>query len=133
MEEKDFIVNRSGVRYKNLRFRIAGIYYHEDQLYFKCKVSNSTNIPYEFDNIGFNIQTKKRRKTTTANTEEIIPIDTYYESAIVDNKEITCVFVLKKFTIGDDHTLVISIVEKDGGRNMVLNITDDLLLQARNI
>lgn len=133
LDAKDFIVNRSGVRYKNLSFRIAGIYYQADQLYFKCKVSNSTNIPYEFDYIGFNIQTKKRRKTTTANTEEIIPIETYYESTIVNNKEITCVFVLKKFTVGEDHTLVISIVEKDGGRNMVLHITDDTLLQAKNI
>lgn len=134
LHEKDFIVNRSGVRYKNLRFRIAGIYYHDDQLYFKCKVSNSTNIPYEFDYIGFNIQTRRQRKTTTANTEEITPIDTYYEStSVIGNKEITCVFVLKKFTIGDDNTLVVSIVEKDGGRNMMLNITDDILLQARNI
>ncbi|WP_289198906.1 DUF4138 domain-containing protein [Bacteroides acidifaciens] len=133
LDEKDFIVNRSGVRYKNLSFRIAGIYYQADQLYFKCKVSNSTNIPYEFDYIGFNIQTRKQRKTTTANTEEIIPSDTYYESTTVNNKEITCVFVLKKFTVGNDHTLVISIVEKDGGRNMVLHITDDILLQARNI
>lgn len=134
LAEKDFIVNRSGVRYKNLRFQIAGIYYHDDQLYFKCKVSNSTNIPYEFDYIGFSLQTRKRRKTTTANTEEIIPLDAYYEAtAVTSDKEISCVFVLKKFTVGNDNTLVVSIVEKDGGRNMILNITDDILLQARNI
>lgn len=132
--EKDFIVNRSGVRYKNLRFQIAGIYYHDDQLYFKCKVSNSTNIPYEFDYIGFSLQTRKQRKTTTANTEEITPLETYYEAtAVTADKEVSCVFVLKKFTIGNDNTLVVSIVEKDGGRNMTLNITDDILLQAKRI
>lgn len=134
LQEKDFIVNRSGVRYQNLQFRIAAIYFHNDQLFFKCKVKNGSNIPYEFDYIGFTMETKKRRKTTTANTEIITPQDTYYEStSVTAGKEITCVFALKKFTIGDDHTLVISIVEKDGARNMNLNISDEILLLARNI
>lgn len=134
LQEKDFIVNRSGVRYQNLQFRIAAIYFHNDQLFFKCKVKNGSNIPYEFDYIGFTLQTKKRRKTTTANTEIITPLDTYYEStSVTAGKEITCVFALKKFTIGDDNTLVISIVEKDGARNMSLNISDETLLLARNI
>ncbi len=134
MDDKDFIVNRSGVRYKNVQFKITGIYYHNDLIYFKCKVSNSTNIPYEFDYIGFNLQTRKQRKASTANTEEIMPVSTYYESNAVSSvKEIACIFVFNKFTIGDTNLLSVSIVEKDGGRNMSLEITDDIILQAKKL
>lgn len=125
---------RQAIRYKTTYMYLKGVYSNENKLYIKLLFENMSNIPYDFEFIGFYITEKKQRKNTTQEQVQMFPENIYNKiNTIRGNNSIEMVFVFDKFTIGKDKILLIDMIEKGGERNLSLKINDTILLNARKI
>jgi len=102
---------------------LTGRYIHEDIIYYRIRLSNTSPIGYDIGQLRFFVRDQKRSKRTASQEIEIVPI------AIVPNalkipamSELTIVYALPKFTIPDKKNLIIEMVEKGGGRHLQLKL-----------
>jgi len=102
---------------------VTGLYIHEDFIYYRIRVSNTTPISYDISQLRFFIRDQKRSKRTASQQVEVIPVSVYPEVpkvAAFSNE--LFVFALPKFTIPDKKNLIIELTEKSGGRHLKLKI-----------
>lgn len=134
MQEKGYLNTRNAVKYKSFLFNITGVYTVGNLIYIRLGVDNLSQIPYNFDYVGFSIKAKKGRRVTSTVNQQLEPRTSYYQATTVPGKSTTeMVFGFDKFTAGAENEVHIDIVEKGGARNLTLKITDDILLQAKKI
>lgn len=134
MQSKGYIATRNAVKYRSFLFNITGVYTVGDFIYIRLGVDNISQIPYNFDYVGFSIKAKKGKRITSTANQQLTPRASYYQATTVPGKgTIEMVFGFDKFTIGGENELHIDIVEKGGARNLTLKITDEILLQAKKI
>lgn len=134
MQEKGYLNTRNAVKYKSFLLSITGVYTVGNLLYIRLGVDNISQIPYNFDYVGFSIQARKGRRVTSTVNQQLEPRTSYYQATSVPGKSTTeMVFGFDKFTAGAENELHIDVVEKGGARNLTLTISDDILLQAKKI
>lgn len=123
------------VRYKTTYMYLRGVYAEKDKLYIKLSFENQSNIPYDFEYVGFYIKERKQRKNATQEQVQLTPEnvhpDTGKHNSIKPNGSIEKVYTFPKFTIGKEKLLLIDMIEKGGERNLSLKIDDTTLLKAR--
>lgn len=106
-----------------IKFQLNGIFIHNDIMYFRLIVENSSKIKYDIDQLRFFIRDTKRVKRTATQEIEITPTYILNDVATIDGEaENTFVFALSKFTIPEDKYLAIQLMEKNGGRHLELDV-----------
>ena len=120
-------------KYK-MQFCLSGIYIENDILYFKLEVQNHSNIGYDIEMLRFFIKDEMKSKRTASQEIEIQPLyilgDT---SGVKEQSNTVLVYALPKFTIPDRKFLSVQLTEKNGGRNLHLNMLNRLIVKARSI
>lgn len=133
--EDNETISRKAIRYKTTYMYLRGIYIHNDKLYIKMAFENQSNIPYDFEYVGFYIKEKKQRKNSTQEQVQLTPENIYPETKssneIKPNSSLEIVYTFPKFTIGQEKILLIDMIEKGGERNLSLKIDDSTLLKAK--
>lgn len=111
-------------RSKNqISLEVTGIFIQEDVLYFRLVFENDSKINYDIDQLRFFIRDKKKSKRTASQEIEMEPLYTTSNSEVIpDKSRIIKVYALEKFTIPEKKYLTIQIIEKNGGRNLDLDI-----------
>lgn len=110
-----------------MKMTVSGIFIHDDIIYFRLILENTSKIGYEIDQLRFFIRDQKKSKRTASQEIEIIPLyATNSTSVIGDKSEITAVFALPKFTIPEKKYLTIQLIEKNGGRQLEVNISNNM-------
>jgi conjugative transposon TraN protein len=110
-----------------IKLSVSGIFIHEDIMYFRLIIDNTSKINYEIDQIRFFIRDKKKSKRTASQEIEIVPL--YAANArnvIADKSELTAVYALSKFTIPEKKYLTVQLIEKNGGRQLEVDINNNL-------
>ena len=134
MSESGYLASRNSVRYKKMYLTVKGIYVHEDKLYFKLLIENQSNISYDVEMISFIVKAKEKAKNATQESTSLFWNDVRgNENVIPANGRSEVVFEFDKFTIGKDKVLNISLVEKNGERNLELPIDNDWVIKAREV
>ena len=106
-----------------IKFQLNGIFIHNDIMYFRLIVENSSKIKYDIDQLRFFIRDTKRVKRTATQEIEITPTYILNDVATIDGEaENKFVFALSKFTIPEDKYLAIQLMEKNGGRHLELDV-----------
>jgi len=114
-----------------IRLKLNGIYIHGDVMCLRIRISNSTNIDYDIDQLRLYIRDQKKVKRTASQEIEISPVLIYNDSPKVSGKsENTFAFVVPKFTIPDKKFLVIQLMEKNGGRHLELHVKNKKIVKA---
>lgn len=110
---------------------ITGIYIKSNVIYYQLKLENKSPIDYDIDLLRFYIRDKKKRKRTAIQENELKPL--YVAGNIVKikaNNFNSVVIALEKFTIPDAKYLAIHIMEKNGGRQLLLHIHNNKIIKA---
>lgn len=103
--------------------KVSGITIHKDILFLRIEIGNRSSIGYDVDQLRFFIRDQKRSVRTASQELEMIPFfATSSISRIADGCEAQAVFAFAKFTIPERKVLVLQLFEKDGGRNVELEI-----------
>ena len=134
LEESGYLVSRNSVRYKKMYLTLKGIYVHKDKLYFRILIENKSNISYDTEMISFIIKAKEKANNATQETTLLYPVLVYgNKSGINANGSSELIFEFDKFTIGRDKLLNIEMIEKSGERNLVLEVDNDWIINAKSV
>lgn len=121
-----------GSTVKKAYLAMNNIYVHNDKLYFCVTVGNASNINYDINYIKYYTVDKKKLKKASNQEIEKIPIFSFNYLPTIEARtnDHPIIFVFDKFTIDNDKKLYIELGEKKGGRNIKINITQDLIIKA---
>ena len=122
-----------GIRYRKweMRAKVSGIYIHQNTIYYQLQLNNQSSIDYNIDLMRFYIRDKKKVKRTAMQENEIKPSYIAGNTKLVKaNTTSTLVVALEKFTIPDAKLLAIEVMEKNGGRHLLLKIHNDKIIRA---
>ncbi|KAA9038691.1 conjugative transposon protein TraN [Ginsengibacter hankyongi] len=122
-----------GIRYSkwDMLAKVIGIYIHENTIYFQLQLVNQSSIDYDIDLLRFYIRDKKKAKRAAMQENEIKPLYIAGNTKLVKaNSTSTLVVALEKFTIPDAKFLSIEVMEKNGGRHLLLKIHNNKIIRA---
>jgi len=128
--------NIHSIHRTNSKVNIAlnGIYIHDDILFCRLSFKNNSSINYDIDQFHFYIRDKKTSKRTASQEIEMKALSIRGDTAVIKgmSKE-QWIISLSKFTIPDNKYLSIEIMEKNGGRNLLLKVKNRHIMKARTI
>lgn len=118
---------RKKVNYKKtdngITLAVTGLFIHNDLIHYRIKIVNDTHISYDIDQLRFFIRDQKKAKRTASQEIEILPVWIYKAIEKVGAKGVAqFVCVLPKFTIPDDKNLIVELIERSGGRHLLLEL-----------
>jgi len=127
-------IRHIGSRNFGVEYLLKGIYSYGDLLFFHLQLRNKSGLSFNMDYLTFKIVDKKVAKRTAIQEQVILPLRSYNEAiSVAGRQEERTVFALPKFTIPNDKQLIISLAEKDGGRNQLLIVENADLIRAEAI
>jgi conjugative transposon TraN protein len=113
-------LKRSGFE---MKLNVTGIFIHQDILYFRLLLGNTSKINYEIDQLRFFIRDQKKSKRTASQEIEILPLYASASSDVIpDKSEVSVIYAFGKFTIPEKKYLTIQLIEKNGGRQLEMDI-----------
>ena len=118
-------------RSNQIVFRLNGIFINRDVLYFRFQLKNYSNVSYDVDNIKFTVKDQQKSKRTATQETEILPVYTFEKLQNVPaDSSASCIIALSKFTLPGSKYLSIHVLEKNGGRDLNLNLRNRPLMKA---
>lgn len=115
----------------DMEVKVTGIYIKENVIYYQIQLENRSSIDYDIDLLRFYLRDKKQRKRTAVQENEVKPIYVAGNAKQVKAKFTnTIVAALEKFTIPDKKYLAIQIIEKNGGRNLLMKVHNNKIVKA---
>lgn len=111
--------------------RCNGIYVKDDILYFQMELENKSAINYTVDQLRFYIEDLKRAKRTASQQVQMQPMEITGNSTVIGSNSVQNIVVaIPKFTIPNQKVFMVEMLEKDGGRNLLLRIRNSYVIRA---
>ena len=130
----DYIVANNVARLQKLTILLKGVYVDAENVYFKFRLENNSNVPFDVDYIAFSVTARKTKKTSTQERLQILPVGVDTEIHRVDAKSVCeVIYRFEKFTIGKEKILLAEVLEQGGDRNIGLRIPEDFIIEARKL
>jgi conjugative transposon TraN protein len=115
-----------------IRFILSGLFIKDDVIFFKLEAKNNTQINYDLEVLDFFIKDIRQSRRTSIQELQQHPLYIYHNPDVIKgHSKRVWVVALQKFTIPGKKKLVIQLMEKNGGRNLRLRISNRTLIQAR--
>ena len=110
---------------------VYGMYIKDDVLYFQLLLCNHSSIDYDIDLLKFYIRDKKKSKRTAAQENELAPLHISGNARKVKACDFSMIVVaLDKFTVPDAKYLAVQLLEKNGGRHLLLKVNNNKIIKA---
>jgi conjugative transposon TraN protein len=118
----------------DMKAEIDGIYIKDDVMYYQLLLTNESAINYDIELLRFYIADKKKGKRTGVQENELKPMHTSGNTALVAAGTTSIIVVaLAKFTIPDAKFLGVQLLEKNGGRHLNLKLSNRWLMKVRAV
>lgn len=116
-----------------LDVELNGIYIHEGVLFFRFRLHNDSSIPYKRGALRFFIRDVKTARRTAVRDNELKPL--YLQTWGLPEEEMgqTIVVALHRFTLAEDKSLTIALMEEDDGRSVTLKLKERKLRKTRKL
>jgi hypothetical protein len=125
-----YLNNRNG----KMRLVVRGIYTRGKSLFFSLKLINRSPLDYEVDSIRFFVAEKQKGEHTLRRLSELKPVYVYDSATLVKGYgRATSVFVLQRLTLARHRRLQIEVLEKNGGRQLLVQAVNFTLETAKLI
>ena len=112
--------------------RVAGIYIRNNVIYYQLEIKNDGPIDFDIDFMRFYIRDKNTRRRTAIQENELVPFFVAGNTAMVPaNSTDVIVVALEKFTIPDAKWLAIELNEKNGGRHLLMRVSNRKIIKAK--
>lgn len=133
-KQDEYIVTNNVAKLQKLIFILKGVYVDQANIFFKFRIENNSNVPFDIDYIAFSITAKKTKKTSTQERIQLQSIGANVDIHRVGAKS-SCevIYCFDKFTIGKDKILLAEVLEQGGDRNIVLRIPESYIIEARRL
>lgn len=110
---------------------VNGIYIKDDVMYYQILLCNQSTIDYDIDLLKFYIRDKRKSKRTAAQENELTPLHISGNTRKVKACDFSMIVVaLDKFTIPDAKYLAIQLMEKNGGRHLLMKVNNNKIIRS---
>ncbi|NNU33683.1 DUF4138 domain-containing protein [Mucilaginibacter sp. S1162] len=108
-----------GVKARVNKLSLAG-----NRVFFRLDIRNQSNLTYEVDFIRFYIRDLKTVARMATHEQEIVPLYQTLKNhtAILKSNETAQIFAFRRFSLSEDQVLNIEVYERNGNRNIYLQI-----------
>lgn len=111
--------------------RVIGIYIRGEEIFYQLELSNQSSIDYDINFLRFFVRDRKRAKRTAVQQKELTPLFTAGDTSKVRaGTHNSIVVAFKKFTIPAQNYLAIEIGEQNGGRNLLMKVSNSKIIKA---
>lgn len=132
--KKDAQVIKGGHKHKyGVAFKLDGIYFYKDVLFFRFRLHNSTAIPYQAATLRFFIRDAKRAKRTAVQDSELPVLFKKSWGRPEDSGGQIIIMALPRFTIADNKHLAIQLMEQEGDRTLDFRVRERTLRKTKKI
>ena len=115
----------------NIDAAVIGTYIKDDIIYYQLSIKNNSTIDYDIEVLRFYISDKKKGKRTAMQENELKPLRVSGNIKQVKSfNQNIIVVALDKFTIPDKKFMGIQIMEKNGGRHLMMKLNNRDILKA---
>lgn len=115
-----------------MKMEMTALYIKGDVLYCRIKLQNRSNINYGIDQLRFYIRDQKKSKRTATQELEITPLYVKGDTSVIAGQtEKVFVYALPKFTIPDKKYFAIELMEKSGGRHLLMHLHNKTIVRAK--
>jgi conjugative transposon TraN protein len=117
-----------------IRYRLKGIYAHDELLYLHTEIRNTSAVAFDIDFIRMKIVDRKLAKRTAIQETAILPLSVWNEVSLVGGRRTErTVIAISKITLPEDKRLVVELFEKGGGRHQSFTLESVDLAAARGM
>ena len=111
--------------------KVTGIYIRGKVMYYQLQFTNIGPIDYDIDLMKFYIRDLKKGKRTAVQENEVTPLYVSGNLKVIKaNSTKVVVVALDQFTIPDRKYLIIQMMEKNGGRHLLLRVHNNKIIKA---
>lgn len=104
---------------------LENIVFDKEELYFVIKIENKSSLDYDLNFLDISVQTRKQGKKKSLQRISKLPNFKYNLPNKVAEKEIKrMVYVLPKFSLGNDKMVILELKERNGERNLKLKVSN---------
>lgn len=115
----------------DMEVSIHGIYIKGNVIFYQLLLCNYSTIDYDIDLLKLYIRDKRKGKRTAVQENELVPLHISGNARQVKACNFSIIVVaLDKFTIPDAKLLNIQILEKNGGRHLLLNVKNRHIIRC---
>ena len=111
-------------RNESIVLSVENIVFEKEELYFVIQIENNSTMDYDLNFLNLSIETRQKGKRKSLQSLYQKPIyKQHLPSKIAEGKMVRFVYVMPKFSLSDDRRAILELNEKDGERNIKLNIS----------
>jgi hypothetical protein len=111
-------------RNESIVLSVENIVFEKEELYFVIQIENNSTMDYDLNFLNLSIETRQKGKRKSLQSLYQEPIyKQHLPSKIAEGKMVRFVYVMPKFSLSDDRRAILELNEKDGERNIKLNIS----------
>jgi|HubBroStandDraft_2_1064218.scaffolds.fasta_scaffold40198_1 hypothetical protein len=130
MQRLYYLNNRNG----KMRLVVRGIYTRGKSLFFSLKLINRSPLDYDVDSIRFFVAEKVKGVHPLERLSELKPVYVYDSATLVKGYgRAATVYVLQRLSLARHYRLQIEVLEKNGGRQLLVQAANFTLETAKLI
>jgi len=117
-------IGRIKKRNEGIVLSVENIVFDKEELYFVIQIENRSSLDYDLNFLNFSVQTRQKGKKKSLQTLLKEPVFKYnVPLKIKENETARMVYVLPKFSIGNDRRATLELNEKNGERDIELKVS----------
>lgn len=121
-------IGRLKKRNNGIILTIENIVFDKEELYFVIQIENRSSLDYDLNFLNFSVETRKKGKKKSLQKLYQKPSFKYKLPNKIKEKEgARLVYVLPKFSISNERSLILELNENKGERNVKLKISNDFI------
>ena len=115
----------------SIKGMVTGIYIRGDIIYYQIRLINKSTIDYDVDLLRFYTRDRKKGKRTAIQENELTPVCIAGDvSRVKASGKNVIVAAMEKFTLPRNKFFGIQVIEKNGGRQLLLKVRDKKITKA---
>lgn len=117
-------IGRIKKRTQGIVLNVENVVFDKEELYFVIQIENNSKLDYDLNFLNLSIETRQKGKKKSLQSlyQESI-YKQHLPSKIAEGKMVRFVYVMPKFSLSEDRRAILELNEKDGERNIKLNIS----------
>ncbi len=117
-----------------IMLELAGLYIHDDVLYFQLALTNNSTVGYNVGQLRLFVRDRKKSKRTASQETELEPVHIAGDANYIPgNARQNVTLAIPKFTIPDKKYLYIQLMEQYGGRHLGLKAGNRTIVNAARL
>ena len=117
-------IGRIKKRTQGIVLTVENIVFDKEELYFVIQIENNSTLDYDLNFLNLFIETRQKGKRKSLQSLYQEPIYKHHLlSKIAEGKMVRLVYAMPKFSLSNDRRAILELNEKDGERNIKLNIS----------